>query len=546
MLTDLEPQPGSLEPEIVPPTTPSTAGRIARAALILMAGTILSRFLGLGREVVMADLFGAGKNVDAFVNASNVFTIVYDLLIAGTVNAALVPVFSEYAADEKRRGEFGRLVSTIMTIAALALLVSVAILELAAEPLVSFMGAGFSADTHALALEMTQWVLPGVIFMGLSGVVMSALYALGRFALPAFTSAVFNMAIITSGIVLAGVLGVRSLVLGMVAGAFAMLAMQLPGMSGVPLRPALDLNHPAVRKIFKLYAPIGLSVVVTSTVLVIDRNLASQTGEGSISAMRYATTLVQFALGMVSAAISIASLPSLSRHHARGDTEAYLRTLTTGLRLVIVMVLPAAAALLALREPLVGLIFRHGEFNISNQQSTALALLFYVPGLPFAAIDQVLIFAFYARKNTLTPVLVGIAQVVVYLAVALSTLKTMGMAGLVLAWSVQTIFHAVVTGALLWRALGKEGYGLRGYGLGSALLKTSGAAAVMGVVSYGAWLAISQIIHGSSVPTELILLGVPSAIGGLLYVVLIWAMKMPELQMVTGRVVSRLERFRRS
>jgi putative peptidoglycan lipid II flippase len=257
--------------------------------------------------------------------------------------------------------------------------------------------------------------------------------------------------------------------------------------------------------------------------------------------MRYATTLIQFALGLVAAAISIASLPSLSQHFSQGNIEGYKRTLTSGLRLVTVLVLPAAAGLLALSEPIVGLVFRHGEFNASNQHWTALALLLYVPGLPFAAIDQVLIFAFYARKNTLTPVLVGIAQVAVYLTIALSTLRTLGMPGLVIAWSAQTIFHAVVTGALLWRALRKEG-GLRGYGLGSTMLKAGGAAAAMALVSYGTWRVLSLFIHSASVPVEVILLAVPALVGGGLYVIFVWMMRMPELEMVAARIKGRLKR----
>jgi putative peptidoglycan lipid II flippase len=260
--------------------------------------------------------------------------------------------------------------------------------------------------------------------------------------------------------------------------------------------------------------------------------------------MRYATTLIQFALGMVSAAISIASLPSISQHFSKGDTEAYKRTLTTGLRLVTVLVLPAAAALLALATPAVALIFRHGNFNAEDQSRAALALLFYVPGLPAAAIDQILIFAFYARKNTLTPVLVGIAQVVVYLTIALTTYKTWGFRGLVLAWSAQTIFHAVVTGWLLWRALRSEG-GLRGYGLLNTTVKTGGAAVLMAGVSYACWWAMSQAIHSTSQVVELALLVVPALVGGGVYLAAIWMMRLPELEMVVSRVTSRLGRFRR-
>ena len=520
---------------------PSAGGLIARAAFVLMAGTILSRVLGLGREVVIAHLFGGGAQVDAFTIANHVSTIIYDLLIAGTVSAALVPVFSEYASDVKQRAEFGKVVSTILTVAGIFLLLSVALLEVAAEPLVNFMGAGAAAGTRSLALTMTQWVLPGVFFMGLSGVVMAAHYSLGRFVYPAFTSALFNASIIFAAFTLAGILGVKSLVLGMVAGAFAMLAMQAPGLRDIPLRPTLALGHPAVRKIFKLYAPVGLSVAVSSGALIIDRNLASQTGEGAISAMRYATTLVQFALGMVSAAISLASLPSLSQHFSRGDTAAYKRTLAAGLRMVTVLVLPAAAGLAALAAPIVAVVFRHGAFNAANQNLTVLALLFYIPGLPFGAIDQVLIFAFYARKNTLTPVLVGIAAVGVYLTVALSTVNSVGMPGLVLANSLQLIFHAVVTGFLLWRALRKEG-GLRGYGVGDTALKAGGAAALMGLVSYGVWWVLDSLVHPDALLTEMIPLGAAALVGGGLYAGLVWMMRLPELELILGKIRGRLKR----
>jgi putative peptidoglycan lipid II flippase len=388
---------------------------------------------------------------------------------------------------------------------------------------------------------MTQWVLPGVLFMGLAGVVTAAHYALGRFVYPALTSTLFNAAIIFFAFTLAAVLGVKSLAIGLVVGAFAMLALQLPGLRDIPIRPTLDWSHPAVGKILRLYAPVGVSVVITSGALIIDRNLASQAGEGSISAMRYATTLVQFALGLVAAAISLASLPSLSQHFSTGNTEGYKRTLAAGLRMVMVMVLPAAAVLLALAVPVVALFFRHGEFNLEDQNLTVTALLFYVPGLPFSAIDQVLIFAFYARKNTLTPVLVGIAAVGVYLAVALSTVDTMGMAGLVLANSAQLAFHAIVMSLLLWRVLRTEG-GLRGYGIGDTTLKAGVAALLTALLSYAVWWSLTQVVRGDTLLDKTLLLGIPAFVGGILYAALVWQMRLPEVQLITGKLQGRLRR----
>jgi putative peptidoglycan lipid II flippase len=545
----------------------SASGRIAGAALILMAGTILSRVLGVGRESTIAYLFGVGADVDAFTVANHVATIVFDLLISGTVSAALVPVFSEYAGKADKREEFGKIVGTVLTISTLFLVLAVGVLELFALPLVGFMSQGADAGTRSIALTMTQIVLPGVVFMGLSGVVMAVHYSLNRFIYPAFTSALFNAAIIFCAFSLFS-MGVSSLAIGLVVGSLAMLALQLPGLRDLPIRLSFDLSHPAVRKIFKLYAPVGVSMVVSSTALVIDRNLASQVGEGAISAMRYATTLVQLALGIVAAGISLASLPSLSQHFSHSDFQAYRRTLAAGLRMVTLLVLPAAAGLLALSSPLVALIFRHGRFTAADQALVVLALLFYIPGLPFSAIDQVLIIAFYARKNTLTPVLVGIVAAGVYLAVAFSTVSTMGMTGLVLANSAQLTFHAIVTGALLWRALPSEG-GLGGHGILEVTFKAFGASVALAVVSWGVWWGIDRLLHGTApapiitvrpplqapppivMPTlppgpslleEVITLGVPALVGGIVYVALIWLMRLPEAEMIAGRIRSRLKR----
>jgi putative peptidoglycan lipid II flippase len=320
-----------------------------------------------------------------------------------------------------------------------------------------------------------------------------------------------------------------------------MLAFQLPGLRDVPLRPSLSINHPAVRTILTLYAPVALSVIVSSIMLLIDRNLASQTGEGRIAAMRFATTLVQFGLGIVAAAISIASLPTLSQHFTNGNSDGFKRTLSSGLRLVTVLVLPAAAMLLSLSVPLVALLFRHGAFNAADQDLTVLALRIYVIGLPFSAIDQVLLFAFYARKNTLTPAMIGIAQFGVYLAIALGTYKTWGMPGLVLANAAQLAFHAIVTGIFLLRAIRSEG-GLRGYGIAATALKALGASLALAVVSFASWWALSQAITGDNLVSQSLLLGIPALLGGGLYLALVWLMRLPEIELIIARVRTRIRR----
>ena len=515
--------------------------RIVKAALIIMVGSVLSRVLGLGREVTISDLFGRGASVDAFTIAANVSTIVYDLLISGMISAALVPVLSEYSAPE-RRAEFGRILGTILTGAAIFLFVAVGLLEIVAAPLARYMAAG-KPGIEADAIAMTQLALPGVFFLGISGLLTAALYSLHRFSFPALAMSALNATIIAAGLLLSGVLHINSLVVGMVLGAVLMVVIQLPGLRGIPVQIGLDWRHPAVRQILRLYAPVALSVFVTSVALVIDRNLASQVGEGSISAMRYATILIQFALGLVSAAISLAALPSLSQHFAAGDITAYKRTLAFGLRLVTVLVLPAAAGLLFLGLPIVRLVFQHGSFAPGDVPPTVLALACYVVGLPFAAIDQILIFGFYSRKNTVIPITVGILASGVYLIIAFSLLHVLGMPGLVLANSAQLTFHAIVTGVLLYRAIG----GLPGLEVGTTAVKVTLAALLTGLTSFAVWVALdgwlrpgASVLASAGATRDVVVVLVPTVIGGLVYGGATALLRVRDLFVIVNRVRARL------
>jgi len=346
-----------------------------------------------------------------------------------------------------------------------------------------------------------------------------------------------NVAIIGAAFGLSWLLDVQSLTIGLVLGAVLMVAIQWPGLRDIPIRPSLDFRHPAVRRILGLYAPIAVSLVVSQITLLVDRRFAFEAGVGSVSAMRYGTTLIQFALGLVGAAISLAALPSLSRHFANRNDDAYRRTLGAGLRLVTVMVLPAAAGLFFLAVPLVSLVFLRGAFNEGDKWLTVLALLCYVPGLPGASLNQVLIFGFYSRKNTVIPVAVGIGGAGVYLVCALALRGSFGMAGLVLANSAMLTFNALVTGILLFRNLG----GLRGQAIGSTALKSALGALLMGLVGFAVWGLLDRAVPGSSsLPRMIVLLGVPAAVASLVYLAALYALRVGELRLVLNLVARRL------
>lgn len=511
---------------------------MARAAALIAAGNIVSRVLGLARETVIANLFGATGMVSAFRVAQIIPTMLYDLLVGGMVSSALVPVFSEQA--ERDRGGLWHLASLILSLAVVVLGVTVLLIELATPQIAFLMAGGFEPELLAATARLMRITTPAVLFLSLSGIITGLLYALKRFALPAFTAAVFNAVIVATALIgaLAGGWGIETLAVGLLLGALLQVGLQLPGLRDARLRFVVDLRHPALRRIGKLYLPVILGLVISQIAIALDRNLASRTGEQSIAWMQFATTIIQFPLGLISAAISLAILPTLSRlASAGGDAlNDFMDTLATGLRLVLVLTIPAAVALFALAGPVVALLFQHGDFTGFDTQQTALALRLYLFGLTFAAIDQPLIFAFYARQNTLTPALVGLLGVGFYLVAALlpSLARPMQMSDLVLANSVQLTGHALV---MLW--LVNRLAPLRGRGLESTTFKAIAAAAAMGLLLWLTLPFLQAQLPADKLINEVALVGLVSLSGGGIYLLGLYLLRAQELALL----FSLLQRF---
>jgi putative peptidoglycan lipid II flippase len=510
-------------------------GEIARAAVILAVGNVSSRCLGLVRETVISHLFGATGIVSAFRVASIVPTMIYDLLVGGMISAALVPVFSDYATP-LRRDELCRLASALFALVAIALSAVVLVLEVAAPSVSWLLGGGFDSALLSETSRLMRLVLPALLFLGLAGAATGLLYAQKQFVYPAFGASVFNAGIVLMALFFANRLGIASLSLGVLLGSALQLGIQLPGLWGLRLSFSLDLGHPGLRRMGSLYLPVVLGLIVSQVGVAIDRNLASRTGEQSIAWMQNATTLVQFPLGLVAVAVSTAVLPSLSRLASSADMARFRGTLGMGLRIVMLLVLPATAGLLVLATPMIALIFEHGAFEPYDTIRTAQALRLYLIGLPFAAIDQLLIFAFYARKDTRTPVLVGVFGVLTYVAVALALIAPLGMLGLVVANSVQLSVHALVMLYLSHRYFD----GLRGQRLGATAVKVTIASAVTGaaVLLSTPWVVRWAALFGTW--GELLMVLTSGLVGLLVYGVMAWMLHVEDVGYLSKAMRERL------
>ena len=462
---------------------------IVRAAAVLAVGNVASRVLGLAREMVKANLFGTTPLLAAFQAAAYVPTGLFDLIIGGMVNSSLVPVFSDYA-ERERRDELWRVVSMVLTVATLVLLAVVAVVELAAPQVAWLVGAlNFTEpELSAVSIRLIRLTTPAVLFLGIASILTGALYALKRFTIPAFIGAAFNGTIVVAALLTQEVTG---LVWGLLLGSLLQVVLQLPALRDARLRPLFDLRHPAIRRIIKLYIPILAGLVVNQIAIMLSYNLAIRTGDQSLNYMNYATTLYQFPLGLVVTALSIATLPTLSRQAA--DLDAFRATLADGLRLVLALILPATAGLFALAPAIIGLLFQHGAFTAADTATTALVLRVYLAGMPFAAADQMLVFASYARKDTWRPALVGFVSIVVYSAVALLLLPTLGLLSLMAADAVKHVVHTALMIVVVRRQIG----GLSGGPVARSAARSLVAALLTGAAAFGAAWAVGQVVAGT-------------------------------------------------
>lgn len=506
---------------------------VAQAATVVAVGTVTSRFLGLVREIVKADLFGAGGHVSALDTAMVLPRMIFALVAGGMINSALIPVLSDYAAPESRK-ELWQLLSILLSVVAVAVTGLVVLGEVFAPQLIWLSAAGLPPADQQLAIRLLRIMLPGVLFMSLASLLSGALYALNRFAFPALTAAVFNVALVVVALALGREWGVYSMAVGLVAGAFLQIVFQLPALRDARLRPLVNLHHPALRRIGRLYLPILAGLAVDKLAELLSYRLASHTGPASPAWMTYSATIIQFPLGLVGTAISIALLPTLSRHVSRGEPDRFSATLSQGLRLVIALTVPATFGLWVLSTPLVRLVFEHGDFTAADTVATAAALRFHLLGLTFAAVDQPLIFAFYARKDTWTPALVGVATVLLYAIIALAPVLFVPLTlnWLIFANSLKWAAHVLIMLVLLRRHTGR----LSGRGLSKTVLTAVPLSLLMAVVVRFSLLGMGRLVPPGTLG-ELLLVAVPGLIGLGVYGVLAALLGMDEIRLFTDAIV---------
>jgi putative peptidoglycan lipid II flippase len=438
---------------------------LLRAAASVSLLTLLSRVTGLVREQLIAASFGAGALTDAFNVAFRIPNLFRRLFAEGAFSQAFVPLL---AATREREGDAAThsLVNAVGTVLAWALLVTCALGVIGAPVLVWLMGSGL--ERFDTAVVMTRWMFPYIGFMSLVALAAGVLNTWKRFAVPAATPMLLNLSMIgaawwgapwferqgiepiyalAGGVMLGGVLQ-----LGAMLWALARLGM-LPRIALAPVAIAAAWRHPGVRQVLRQMAPALLGVSVAQISLLINTQIASHVAVGAVSWLTYADRLMEFPTALLGVALGVVLLPQLSAAQARGDGTAFSEMLDWGLRLVLLLTLPCALALLLFPQALVAVLYHYGRFDAEDVQMTVLALQGYGVGLLGLIAIKVLAPAFYARQDIRTPVKIAIGVLVATQLLNLVLVPWLGHAGLALSIGL----GAWVNAALLLAGLLRRG-----------------------------------------------------------------------------------------
>lgn len=532
------------------PQPASQSESVFRHAGIASFAVLLSRISGLVREGVMSRLFGAGAAVDAFVVGFRIPNLTRDLFAEGALSAAFVPTFVDYL-NKKSKEEAAYLVNLVAT-TIIILVGGLCVIGILASPWLVALVTGHwvedAPEKYTLAVRLTQIMFPFLLLVALAAQAMGVLNSLNQFAVPAFSSTWFNVGSVVFGVLLGFVAGPRlglspieGMAFGVVIGGALQLLWQIPSLwrAGFRFRFAFDWSHPGLTHIFRLMGPAilgGASVqinVLVNTFFATSIDDPIRGVDGPVAWLGYAFRFMQLPLGLFGVAIATATLPAIGRSASSGDMDEFRETLARSLGLVFLLTVPSSVGLVLLGPAIVGAIYEGAKFQPYDTQQTARALSFFAIGLAGYAATKVLVPAFYALKDSRTPMYTSLASILINAGMGYTFVFVAGLghAGLALATSTVALFSFLVLFWLMKRRIG----GIHGRRLRGVIFKVSIASVAMSAAVWASSRFI-QSLAGIAPVARLIDLAITIPLGITVLYLVSRALRVEELQMAVSAI----------
>ncbi len=527
------------------PPAPSGRG-LARNTAIFSIATGLSRIAGLGREIVAASYFGTSGPASAFTIAFQIPNLVRGLFADAALSAAFVPVFTEYLEHGKKR-EAVLLASTLFWLILLVLGALSALFIVTAGFVIPLFipGDSFSPQLVDLTVGLSQVLFPVVVLLGLNGLLVGILNAYDHFSIPAIAPLVWNLVIIGSLIGLRqffeGDDQIYAYAIGVLLGTIVQLAMVVPVLGRIDFRLKVHFNlrDPGVVRVLKLMLPVTIGLGVINVDLLINSVVGTLISDSAPRAIDAGFRIYMLPQGVFSVALATVLFPSLSRLVARRDTPGVRRLVGTGTRQNMLLLVPAAAATMALAEPIVQLVYQYGAFGPDSTDDVTEALFWFAFSLPFAGINLLLTRTFFSLQRPWIPTALAGANLVVNLAVSLTLYGPLGIAGTVLGTVVASAGMTAAQLVYLRRALDGS---IEGRATALAALKILAASALLGLTAYATWWVIEGAVGDAGALARAAAVLPALLVGSGVYALAVHLMRVPEAEQIRGLIAGRLRR----
>ncbi|HEY3382304.1 MAG TPA: murein biosynthesis integral membrane protein MurJ [Vicinamibacterales bacterium] len=494
------------------------AARLARSAGLVGAATMSSRVLGMVRDQTLAYYFGASHEMDAYNVAFRIPNLLRDLFAEGAMSSAFVPTFTRLLTLKDRAAAW-RLGNLVLNGLLLVTAAFVGAGMVFVWPIVRFAASDYGSvpGKLELAVSLAQIMFPFLILVALAAACMGMLNSVRRFFVPAISPAMFNVGTILTMVVLIPILraqGIRpifAVAIGTLVGGIGQVVVQWPLLrrEGFRYRPIVSFRDPHVREVLALMAPGTIGLAAVQINVLINTMLATSQGEGAVSFLSYAFRLMYLPIGLFGLSIATAALPSLSRHAAREDRDAMRRTLSSGLRMMLMLNVPATVGLVVLARPIVALLFERGSFTAVATAGTVSALICYAPGLLGYSAVKICVPTFYTLRDSRTPVAVSMITVAVNVALSLLLVGPFGYRGLAFGTALASLFSAAT---LLW-LLRRRLDGIDGRRLATASIKVGVASLGMAAAVWATERGLGSFAPGPSLAAQLVRVGGAIAAG---------------------------------
>jgi putative peptidoglycan lipid II flippase len=513
------------------PAPGNQAGRIARSTAFFSIATAASRIVGLLREVIAAGYYGISGPMSAFTIAFQVPNLIRALFADAALQPAFVPVFTEQLEKGNYREAF-RLASTLLMIVTMVLGAITALFVIFAPIVMPIFAPGFSGEVLDLTVALSQVLFPILVLLGISGVVVGILNSYDRFGAFAISPLFWNLTIILVLVVVEPMLSeddrIYAYAIGILAGTAVQLLIPAWDLRNTPFKFnwSFEWRHPGVRRVLLLMLPVTISLGLINFNLVINSLFGSLVSDEAPAAIDKAFRIYQLPQGIFSVAIATVLFPTLARFANRGAFDDLRATLANGMRQILFVLVPAAAAVLALSEPMIRLVYERGEFDVSDTTVVATALFWFAFSLPTNGLFLLLTRTFFSLQRPWIPTAISLGNLVIT-AVGALALYHLGVGGIVASTGIATAASVVAQAVVLRRLLG----GIELGRLLSVTIRITIASALLAGVSYGIWDLLDQEL-GRDLPAQIISLGLGLGLGAVAYLVAARLLRIPELEQI--------------